>query len=128
MVPWCTFTDPELAHVGLTVAEAEELHGGDTDVWRIDLDRNDRARTDDVTAGGMVVVTAKGRIVGAHVLAPSAGELIHEFAFAVHRELRIDELAELPHVYPTLSSSIGRLATEAAYERARRLKWMMKRR
>ncbi|MEI8239665.1 MAG: NAD(P)/FAD-dependent oxidoreductase [Actinomycetota bacterium] len=128
VVPWCTFTDPELAHVGLTVAEAEELHGGDTDVWRIDLDRNDRARTDDVTAGGMVVVTAKGRIVGAHVLAPSAGELIHEFAFAVHRELRIDELAELPHVYPTLSSSIGRLATEAAYERARRLKWMMKRR
>jgi pyruvate/2-oxoglutarate dehydrogenase complex dihydrolipoamide dehydrogenase (E3) component len=127
-VPRCTFTDPELAHVGLTVAEAEELHGGDTDVWRIDLDRNDRARTDAVFEGGVVVVTARGRVVGAHVLAPSAGEMIHELAFAVHRELRIDELAELPHVYPTLSSSIGRLANEAANERARRLKWMMKRR
>jgi pyruvate/2-oxoglutarate dehydrogenase complex dihydrolipoamide dehydrogenase (E3) component len=127
-VPWCTFTDPELAHVGLTVAEAEELHGGDTDVWRIDLDRNDRARTDAATTGGIVVVTAKGRVVGAHVLAPAAGEMIHELAVAVHRELRVDELAELPHVYPTLSSSIGRLASEAAYERARRLKWMMKRR
>jgi pyruvate/2-oxoglutarate dehydrogenase complex dihydrolipoamide dehydrogenase (E3) component len=128
VMPWCTFTDPELAHVGLTVAEAEEQHGGDTDVWRIDLDRNDRARTDAAGNGGLVAVTAKGRLVGAHVLAPSAGEMIHELAFAVARELRIDELAELPHVYPTMSSSIGRIATEAAYERARRLKWMMKRR
>jgi pyruvate/2-oxoglutarate dehydrogenase complex dihydrolipoamide dehydrogenase (E3) component len=128
VLPWCTFTDPELAHVGLTVAEAEAIHGDDTDVWRADLDRNDRGRTDDATVGGLVLVTAKGKLVGAHVLAPSAGEMIHELAWAVHRGVRIDELAELPHVYPTFSSSIGRLAAEAANERVRRLKWMMKRR
>ncbi len=127
-VPWCTFTDPELAHVGLTVREAEDLHGTDTDVWRFEFSDNDRARADDATEGGIVVVTAKGKIVGAHVLAPAAGELIHELALAVNRQLRVDELAELAHVYPTLSSGIGQLATEAAYEKAHRLRWLMKRR
>jgi hypothetical protein len=47
---------------------------------------------------------------------------------AVNRDLRLDELAELAHVYPTLSSGIGQLATEAAYEKAHRLRWLMKRR
>jgi dihydrolipoamide dehydrogenase len=75
-----------------------------------------------------MVVTAKGRIVGAHVLAPSAGEMIHELSLAIHRELRLDELAEAVHVYPTLSGAIGQLATESAYEKALRLRWLMKRR
>jgi pyruvate/2-oxoglutarate dehydrogenase complex dihydrolipoamide dehydrogenase (E3) component len=66
--------------------------------------------------------------VGAHILAPAAGELIHELAMAIHRGLRLDELAAQVHVYPTLASSIGRLAAEAAYERALRLRWLMKRR
>ncbi|MDO8363339.1 MAG: FAD-dependent oxidoreductase [Actinomycetota bacterium] len=125
--PWCTFTDPELAHAGLTVAEAEELYGTDTDVWQLDLAHNDRARADGRTEGAMVVITAKGRVVGAHVLAPAAGELIHELALAIHRGMRLADLAELVHVYPTLASSIGRLATEAAYEKALRLRWLMKR-
>ncbi len=127
-VPWCTFTDPELAHVGLTVREAEDLHGTDTDVWRFEFSDNDRARADDATEGGIVIITAKGKVIGAHVLAPCAGELIHELAMAVNRQLRVDELAELAHVYPTLSSGIGQLATEAAYEKAHRLRWLMKRR
>ncbi len=126
-LPWCTFTDPELARIGMTAAEAEDVYGSDTDVWQKDLGRNDRARTDARTEGAVVVVTAKGKIVGAHVLAPSAGEIIHELAMAVRDGLRIDELAGLVHAYPTFSSAIGQLATEAAYERAHRLKWMVKR-
>lgn len=127
VVPWCTFTDPELAHVGLTVEEAEAAHGADTDAWRFELDRNDRARVDATAEGGLVVVTAKGRIVGAHVLAPGAGDMVHELAMAVNRQWRLDDLAELVHVYPTVSGAIGQLATEAAFEKAHRLRWLMKR-
>ncbi|MGB8860253.1 MAG: NAD(P)/FAD-dependent oxidoreductase [Ilumatobacteraceae bacterium] len=126
--PACVFTDPELASVGLTIEQAEEAFGADTDVWRIDLSRNDRARTDACAEGAAVVVTAKGRIVGAHMLAPSAGEMIHELSLAIHHQLRLDELAETIHAYPTLSGAIGQLATEAAYEKAQRLRWLMKRR
>ena len=96
-------------------------------VWRFDLRDNDRARTDGDIDGGLVVVTGKGRIVGAHVLAPHAGEVIHELALAVHRQLRVEDLTDLVHVYPTIASSIGQLAAEAMYEKAHRLRWLMKR-
>jgi pyruvate/2-oxoglutarate dehydrogenase complex dihydrolipoamide dehydrogenase (E3) component len=128
VIPSCVFTDPELASVGLSADQAEAAFGADTDVWRIDLTHNDRARTDARDEGSVMVVTAKGRIVGAHVLAPAAGEMIHELSLAIHRELRLDELAESIHVYPTLSGAIGQLATESAYEKALRLRWLMKRR
>ena len=71
----CVFTDPELASVGMTIEQAEASFGGDADSWRFDLTHNDRARTDATADGGFVVVTGKGRIVGAHVLAPGAGDV-----------------------------------------------------
>src|SRR3712207_6033700 len=52
-VPWCTFTDPELAHAGLTVREAQEAHGDAVDVWRVDLAHSDRARAEGSTAGAI---------------------------------------------------------------------------
>lgn len=128
VIPSCVFTDPELASAGLTVDEAEEQFGTDSDSWRIDLAHNDRARTDAHAEGAVVVVTAKGRIVGAHVLAPGAGEMIHELTLAIQRDLRLEDLAEIVHVYPTVAGAIGQLSTESAFEKAHRLRWMMKRR
>jgi pyruvate/2-oxoglutarate dehydrogenase complex dihydrolipoamide dehydrogenase (E3) component len=128
LVPWCTFTDPELAHAGLTIAEAEARHGDDVDVWRVDLDHNDRLRTDAEAGGAIVVVTAKDRIVGAHVLAPGAGEIIHELALAIDRRLDIDDLAGLVHVHPTVSTGIGMLAAESLSEKAQRYRWLVRRR
>jgi pyruvate/2-oxoglutarate dehydrogenase complex dihydrolipoamide dehydrogenase (E3) component len=127
MVPSCVFSDPELARVGLTEAQAEAEYGSDADSWRFDLTDNDRAHADATTEGGFVVVTGKGRIVGAHVLAPGAGEVIHELALAVHRQLRVEDLTDLVHVYPTIASGIGQLANEAMYEKAHRLRWLMRR-
>jgi pyruvate/2-oxoglutarate dehydrogenase complex dihydrolipoamide dehydrogenase (E3) component len=127
LVPWCTFTDPELAHAGLTVAEAEERHGADVDVWRLDLAHNDRARTDGATNGAIVIVTAKAKVVGAHILAPAAGEMIHELALAIQQGLTISDLAGLVHVYPTLATGVGQLAAEAAYEKAQKLRWLVRR-
>ena len=54
--------------------------------------------------------------------------MIHELSLAIQRDLRLDEIAECVHVYPTLSGAIGQLAAESAYERAQRLRWLMKRR
>lgn len=124
LVPWCTFTDPELAHAGLTVAEARARNGERVEVWRLPLERNDRARTDATTEGAIVIVTAKGRIVGAHVLAPQAGDIIHELVLAIHQGMKLTDLAGMLHIYPTLALGIGQLATEAAYRRAGRLGWL----
>ena len=125
-VPWCTFTDPELAHAGLTVAEAEKKHGDDVEVYRMELAHSDRARAESASEGAIVVVTAKGKLVGAHILAPSAGEMIHELAMGINQGMKLAELASLIHVYPTLSTSIGQLAGEAAFEGAKRLRWLVR--
>ena len=125
-VPWCTFTDPELAHAGLTVAEARQRHGDDVEVWRLDLTHSDRARADGATEGAIIIVTADRKVVGAHILAPSAGEMIHELALAINQGMRLAEVASLIHVYPTLATGIGQLAAEAAFEGAKRLRWLVR--
>ncbi len=125
-VPWCTFTDPELAHAGLTTAEAEKKHGDDVEVYRMELSHSDRARADGASEGAIVVITAKGKLIGAHILAPAAGEMIHELALAMNEGLKLAEVASLIHVYPTLSTSIGQLAGEAAFEGAKRLRWLVR--
>ncbi len=126
-VPWCTFTDPELAHAGLTEAEAREQFKGDVEVWHQDLVHNDRARADGATAGAIVVITHKNRIVGAHILAPAAGEMIHEFALAIEQDVTLSDMSQFMHVYPTVSTSVGQLAGEAAFEKAEKLRWLVRR-
>jgi pyruvate/2-oxoglutarate dehydrogenase complex dihydrolipoamide dehydrogenase (E3) component len=125
-VPWCTFTDPELAHTGLTVAEAEERYGDDVQVWRQDLIHSDRARADSATAGAILVVTHKNKVVGGHILAPAAGEMIHELALAIREGVGFSSLGGLVHVYPTLSTGIFQLAGEAAFEKAESFRWLVK--
>jgi pyruvate/2-oxoglutarate dehydrogenase complex dihydrolipoamide dehydrogenase (E3) component len=127
LVPWCTFTDPELAHAGMTEAEARAQHGDRAvRVWRRDLAHSDRARTESATEGELRIVTAKDRIVGAHVLAPSAGEVIGELALAIDRRLKLRDLADVVHVYPTIALAIQQLAAEASYESARRYAWLVR--
>jgi pyruvate/2-oxoglutarate dehydrogenase complex dihydrolipoamide dehydrogenase (E3) component len=127
-VPWCTFTDPELAHAGLMVSEAEERFGADdVEVWRQDLVHSDRARADGATEGAIVVVSHKKKVVGAHVLAPHAGEMIHELALAIKDGMKFDDVANLIHVYPTYAIGIGQLAADSAFEAAQKYKWLVRR-
>ncbi|MDQ3569511.1 MAG: FAD-dependent oxidoreductase [Actinomycetota bacterium] len=127
LVPWCTFTDPELAHAGLTEAEARRLHGDRVRVRRLDLAHSDRARTDGDSGGRVMAVCGPNdRLLGAHILAPNAGDMIHELAYVISRKGRLSELSKLIHVYPTLSSSIGQLAAESTFDKARRLRWLTK--
>jgi pyruvate/2-oxoglutarate dehydrogenase complex dihydrolipoamide dehydrogenase (E3) component len=95
-------------------------------VTRLDLTHSDRARTDSATEGAIVIVTAKGRVVGAHILAPAAGEMIHELALAVRQKMKLTDLASLVHVYPTLSTAIGQMAAQSAFDKARRLRWLVR--
>jgi pyruvate/2-oxoglutarate dehydrogenase complex dihydrolipoamide dehydrogenase (E3) component len=127
LVPWCTFTDPEVAHVGLTEAEAVERHGRrKTAVHRRSVATSDRARTDGVTEGEIVVVTVGGRIAGGHAICPHAGELIHELALAARARLKLSNLAESMHIYPTYSTVTGQIAGDHAFRTAHKVRALAK--
>jgi pyruvate/2-oxoglutarate dehydrogenase complex dihydrolipoamide dehydrogenase (E3) component len=127
LVPWCTFTDPELAHVGLTSDEARSRYGEHrVTVHHHALAENDRAKADDATDGAMVIVSARNRIVGAHALAPAAGELIHELALAIRFGFGLDELQRATRIYPTIATGISQILLERATTTARRYRIVAK--
>ena len=121
--PWCTYTDPECAHFGLTAAAAREIHPGrKVQVHRHEFAHNDRARTEGKTEGAIILVTVRGRILGAHCLGPTAGEVIHELSMAITLGLKITDLTRFVHLYPTYSTGIAQMAAEATIARFRRLR------
>lgn len=111
VVPWCTYTEPEVARVGMTEAEARETWGDAAGVFRYAHDSLDRALCDGEPDGlTKVVFDPKGRIVGAHVVAPRAGETIHEAVLAVRHRLKLSDLSGMIHIYPTYPESLKRAA------------------
>lgn len=116
-VPWVTYTDPELAHVGLSEAEARRRHGR-VRVLRHPFSENDRARTE-LEADGLVklVATAKGAVVGATIVGPHAGELIQSWILPVRERMKLRRLAGLVLPYPTLGEA-GKRAAGAFYAQA----------
>lgn len=128
VVPWCTFTDPPLGHAGLTVAEAEVRHGDDVDVWRRDLAGSVLTAVSGDPIGRVVLVTARTRLVGGHVLGPGAGEVVNELALAIRQQMKLHDVAESVHASPTLGSIVWAVANDAAYERASKLRWVAGRR
>ena len=118
VVPWCTYTEPEVARVGLTEAEARERWGASADVVAYEHATLDRALCDGEPEGlTKVVLDHKGRIAGAHVVGPRAGETIHEAVLAVRQRLKLTDLSGMIHVYPTYPESLKRAAD--AHLRAR---------
>ncbi|WP_312360551.1 dihydrolipoyl dehydrogenase family protein [Ensifer sp.] len=114
IVPRVTYTDPEIAEVGLSEAEARDKFGA-VDVIRTDLTLNDRARTDGVEAGLIkLVVGRRGRILGAGIAAPGAGELISMWSLAVANRMTLKQVRGYVAPYPTLSE-IGKQAAISYY-------------
>lgn len=127
LAPWCIFSEPELAHVGFTASQARDRFGDrSVHVHRLDLSRVTRARVDAQPEGMVMLITVRGRIVGAHILAPHAGEVINELALAVRFSLGLDELAQVPHVYPTISSALTQLVDEQRHGRIKRFRQVAK--
>ncbi len=116
VVPWTTFTDPEVGHVGMTEAEARELHSSDVKVYKVGFEDNDRAQAESSTQGFAKVVTDKKVIIGATIVGPHAGELIHEFVWAVKQRMKITDLNKIIRVYPTLAKITQAVSTEATLE------------
>ena len=122
-VPWVTYTDPELAHAGLTSTQARERHGERAVAVHVrGLEHSDRARAETAEAGGIVLVEAHGKLVGAHVLAPAGGEVVHELALAIDQGLSVRDLGGLIHAYPTIATEVGMLGAGAAFATAGRLR------
>ncbi len=111
VVPWVTYTDPEIAHVGLTEAEARKSHGDAIKVLKWSFEENDRARAELETEGLVkVVVGSGGRILGATIAGPHAGELLQPWVLAITQKLKIGAMANIIAPYPTLGEVNKRVA------------------
>jgi pyruvate/2-oxoglutarate dehydrogenase complex dihydrolipoamide dehydrogenase (E3) component len=110
-LPWVTYTDPELAHVGLAEAEARAGGSGDVRVLTSTFAENDRARTERATEGSIKVVVGKrGQVLGASIVGAHAGELILPWALVIQERMKIGALAGVIAPYPTLSEISKRAA------------------
>lgn len=110
-IPWCTYTDPEIAHVGMYEAEAREK-GIEVNTLTVALADVDRALLDGEAAGFARVHLKKGgdRILGATIVARHAGEMINELSLAIASGLGLGAIARTIHPYPTQAEVIRKLA------------------
>lgn len=135
VVPWTTFSDPELARVGLTEDEAKEKYGAKAvHVYRFHFKDVDRAVIEGEGHGLIkLVCDRKSRLLGAHILGPHAGELIHEYALAMKENLPITKISRSIHVYPTVSQAAKRAADQYYKEKLftgwfpKLAKWLIRR-
>jgi pyruvate/2-oxoglutarate dehydrogenase complex dihydrolipoamide dehydrogenase (E3) component len=104
VVPWCTYTDPEVAHVGLGEKEAKQKNI-DYDLFAVPLEDVDRAVVESEDAGFAKILAAKGsdKILGATIVAPHAGDLLHEFVLAMKAGIGLGTIASTIHAYPTFA-------------------------
>ncbi|MGS1017068.1 FAD-dependent oxidoreductase [Allosphingosinicella humi] len=106
VLPWCTFTDPEVAHVGHNEESAKEADIV-YEVVRFDLSHLDRAVTEGANRGfvKLLVVPAKDRILGATIVAHNAGEMIAEYVLAMKHGIGLNKLLGTIHAYPTMAEA-----------------------
>ena len=117
-IPWAVFTDPEVAQAGMAEPEARHEHG-EVKVHRMELDRVDRAQTEDQREGFLKLISKPdGKLVGATVVSRAAGETINELALAIDRGLTVSDVAATIHAYPTFGFAVQQLAAQAAFEAA----------
>jgi pyruvate/2-oxoglutarate dehydrogenase complex dihydrolipoamide dehydrogenase (E3) component len=113
-IPWATYTDPELAQVGLTQAQAKKKHGNTLEVVRFPYSHNDRAIAERKTKGFIKVMVVKGRPVGASIVGYQAGELINFWALALANNMKMSQVAAMVAPYPTIGE-INKRAAGAYY-------------
>ena len=115
VIPWVIFTEPEIAHVGLTEPEARRAHGDSVRVATLPFTAVDRALITRRPRGLIKVITSGrpllghaggGTILGAHIAGPGAGELIHEFVIAMQLRAFSGRLAQAIHAYPSMSVGV----------------------
>ncbi|MEY8840802.1 FAD-dependent oxidoreductase, partial [Cribrihabitans sp. XS_ASV171] len=109
-LPWATYTDPELAQIGLTEAQAREEHGGRVEIARFDFSHNDRALAERKARGFIKVMVVKGRPVGATLVGHQAGEHASLWSLALVNRLKMSQIAGMVSPYPTFGEVSKRVA------------------
>jgi pyruvate/2-oxoglutarate dehydrogenase complex dihydrolipoamide dehydrogenase (E3) component len=111
IIPWATYTDPELAHVGLS-EEAARKQSNDITILRWPYAENDRAQAERKTEGLVKVITnKKGKILGASIAGQGAGEMINIFSLAISQKMKVQDLRGYIAPYPTMTEISKRAAT-----------------
>ncbi len=112
-VPWSTYTDPELAHVGATEEQLED-EGASYEVYRFPYEKVDRALTDEATYGLIKIFAKKwsGKILGATIHGKQAGDLISEYALAMRNGVTLRNIADTIHPYPSYGLGVRRAADQ----------------
>ena len=127
VIPWTTFIDPEIAHVGLNEQEAKEK-GVAFEVTRYAIDDLDRAITDSAAEGFVKVLTVPGKdkILGVTIAGAHAGELLAEYVLAMKHGLGLNKILGTIHVYPTLAEANKYAAGEwkRQHQPQRLLRWV----
>lgn len=119
---WCTFTNPEFAHAGLTEDEARLRYGEKIRIYRWHYQDTDRGKTEaDEFGMGKFICDSSHRLVGAHILGARAGDLIHEAQIVKTLSIPFYKLDSVIHVYPTLSDVVRQPAKIARIERLRNM-------
>ncbi len=113
-IPHVTFTDPELAHIGLTEQAARKQYGGQARIHKIGYDQIDRAQAEGQTTGFIKLMAVRGRPVGVTIVGAQAGELIAPYALAIANNLKLSAIAGAVFPYPTLAE-IGKRAAGAYF-------------
>lgn len=125
VVPWSTFTDPEVARVGLTEKEAREQYGDRVKVFRYSFADLDRAIIDREARGFIKIVSRpNGEVLGGHIIGPEGGELIQKIVTAMKEGVRVGDLARTIRLYPTLTEGLLRAAD--FYYREKFAEWRAK--
>ncbi len=124
IIPWVTYTDPELAQVGLSESGARQRYGDQFKVLRWTFKDNDRAQTESKTAGLVKIIIRKnGTILGASIVGAGAGELIAPWVLAVTQGLKISAIANLVLPYPTMGEA-GKRAAVSNYSSLAQSPWL----
>lgn len=111
-IPWCTFSDPEFARVGLSENDAKQ-RGIAHRVYSVPMTAVDRAQTDGACLGRAKILTdPRSRLLGAAAVSPHAGEFIHEYVLAIAKGMKASDLAGVIHIYPTFAEINRRVAEQ----------------
>lgn len=115
IIPWATYTEPELSNIGLTEAQAKEIHGDQITVLRWHYAENDRARAELKTDGLIkIVADKKGRLLGVGIAGAGAGEMNNMWALAITNKMKLSDIRGYIPPYPTMSE-IGKRAVMSHY-------------
>ena len=109
-IPWATYTDPELAQIGPTEAQARESHGDRVEIVRFDYQHNDRAIAERRTKGFIKLMVLKGRPIGATIVGHQAGELAGLWSMAIANRMKMSQVAAMVAPYPTIAEINKRAA------------------